>query len=257
MKISKLFLYDEPSVPQIKIDKLAEFIKKQVGIEVEVRQPFFKHFNKKEKIWQDLDSCRVFNLYIPFEKHKPTTEEIIEEQGIANNIVLYDGFELQNICRDSIPDLELSQDKFHLIFTNRLTASYDYNDYRYHGRAVICSNPAIISTSGIIEAPAKPREYYLQIHEKMSESLNLDEIKQKFKGRFLEYNDTRLEAVVRGYALQAIFYYLTGIHFCESKECILYNAHWQEELLHSQLEVGRLCKQHQMVLDSCQNQCIT
>ena len=26
--------------------------------------------------------------------------------------------------------------------------------------AVICSNPAIISTAGMIEAPARPKEYY-------------------------------------------------------------------------------------------------
>lgn len=252
MKISKLFLYDEPSIPQIKINELAEFIEKQTGIDTKVRQSFFKHFSRKEKTLQDLACSRVFNPYVPFQRHNASIEEIaFEEQEVINNIVLYDGFELQNIYRDSIPDTELSQDIFHLIFTNRLTCSYDYDDYRYHGRAVICSNPAIISTTGIIEAPAKPRDYYLRMHEKMSQGLNLDAIKNEFKGRFLEYNDIRLYLVVRGYALQAIFYYLTGSPFCESKECILYNAHWQEDLLHAQIEIGKLCKQHQVALSNC------
>ena len=40
--------------------------------------------------------------------------------------------------------------------------TYDATDSRYHGRAVICSNPAIISTTGMIEAPARPREYYFE-----------------------------------------------------------------------------------------------
>ncbi|MGI0045809.1 MAG: DUF6775 family putative metallopeptidase [Nitrosotalea sp.] len=251
MKISKIFLYDEPSVPQIKIKDLAEFIWKQSRIETEVRQNFFQHFNIKERIPYQLASCRIFNPYVPFERHNPTVEEIaFEEKEAANNIVLYDGFELQNIFRNAIHDSELSSDNFHLIFTTRLTCSYDYDDYRYHGRAVICSNPSIISTTGIIEAPAKPREYYLQLHEKMSQGLNLDAIKHEFKGRFLEYNDERIHVVVRGYALQAIFYYLTGTTFCESKECILHNAHWQEELLHAQIEVGKLCKRHQTILDN-------
>lgn len=256
MRISKLFLYDEPSVPEIKINELAEFIQKQSRINTEVRPSFFQHFQVKEKIFHQLASCRIFNPYVPFEKHKPTVEEVTFESQLeatthtSNNIILYDGFEIQNIFRDVIPDSESSSDKLHIIFTTRLTCSYDYDDYRYHGRAVICSNPSIISTTGIIEAPAKPREYYLRLHEKISQGMNLDAIKQEFRGRFLEYHDERLRLVVRGYALQAIFYHLTGIPFCESKECVLNNAHWQEELLHGQIESGKLCDQHQSILDN-------
>ena len=251
MNISKVFLYDEPRIPQIKITELAEFIKNQIGIDAEVRQSFFKHFKRKEKDSYELASCRIFNPYVPFKKHKPTIEEIeFEEQDNVSNIVLYDGFELQSVFRDTIPDSELTQDKFHLIFTTRLSCSYDYEDFRYHGRAIICSNPSIISTTGIIEAPAKPRDYYIQMQIKMSQGLNLDSLKDEFGGRFLEYNDERLNLVVRGYVLQAMFYYLTGTPFCESKECVLYNAHWQEDLLHTQIETGKLCEKHRHVLDN-------
>ncbi len=244
-------MYDEPTVPEIRINELAEFISKLTAINVEVRQSFFRYFNVNKKTFQEIASCKVFNLYVPFERHNPTAEEMsLEEKENINNIVLYDGFELQNVLRDLIPDSELSQDKFHIIFTNRLTCSYDYADYRYHGRAVICSNPSIISTTGIIEAPAKPREYYLQMSKKMSQGLNINVLKRDFQGRFLEYNDPRLALVVRGYALQTMFYYLTGKPFCESKECVLYNAHWQEELLHSQIKIKKLCKQHETLLGS-------
>ena len=251
MKISKIFLYDEPSIPQIKINDLAEFIEKQIGIDTEVRLSFFKHFNREEKTFHKLASCRIFNPYVPFEKHKPTEEEVeFEAQDVGNNIVLYDGFELQNIFRDTIPDCELLHDNFHLAFTTKLCCSYDYNDYRYHGRAVICSNPSIISTTGIIQAPAKPRDYYIQMQMKMSQGLNLEALKDEFRGRFLEYDDEKLDLIARGYALQAIFYYLTCEPFCESKECVLYNAHWQEDLLHSQIKVGKLCNKHQAILDN-------
>ncbi len=250
MKISKLFLYDEPKVPQIKINELAKFIEDKIGIDTEIRPSFFKHFGRKKETFYELASRRVFNLYVPFERHAPTVEEIeFEEQETVSSIVLYDGFELQNIFRDSIPYSELSQDKFHLIFTTKLSCTYDYDDYKYHGRAVICSNPSIISTTGIIEAPARPREYYLQMHEKISKGLKLDMLKNEFKGRFLEYDDEKLNLVARGYALQAIFYYLTGMPFCQSKECVLFNAHWQEDLLHAQVEMGKLCNKHQEILD--------
>jgi hypothetical protein len=136
----------------------------------------------------------------------------------------------------------------HIIFTNKLTCTFDENDFRYHARALVGSNPAIISTTGIIEAPAKPKQYYLELmtnftHEKA------DEIKEKYKGEFLEYNDSRISEIVEGYILQAIMYYETGDAFCENKECRLYNAHWQKELLYSQLENKKLCDKHQKKIE--------
>ncbi|MEX0656421.1 MAG: DUF6775 family putative metallopeptidase, partial [Nitrosopumilaceae archaeon] len=74
-------------------------------------------------------------------------------------------------------------------------------------------------------------------------------IKNQFKGTYLEYHDTKLVDIIKGYALQALFYYLTGEPFCRSKKCRLYNAHWQADLLYSQIHIGKLCNKHQQVLD--------
>jgi len=84
----------------------------------------------------------------------------------------------------------------------------------------------------------------------MAQGLNLDALKEQFRGTFLEYHDKNLGQVVRGYALQAIFYYLTLEPFCESKDCILNNAHWQEDLIQAQIKSGRLCDSHQKILES-------
>jgi len=256
LKISKVFLYDEPSVPEIEITNLAKFIEETLDVQVEIRKNFFEHFRSDKNIAKELASLRIFNPYSSFERHQPTEEEInFEEESftnssISNNIILYDGFELQNFLKRIIPEEELSLDKFHLVFTTRLTCTYDYEDYRYHGRAVICSNPSIISTTGIIEAPAKPRAYYISMYQSMSQGLNLNALKDQFRGKFLEYHDKNLDRVVRGYALQAIFYYLTADPFCDSKDCILHNAHWQEDLIHAQMELGKLCNTHQKILES-------
>lgn len=256
MNISKVFLYDEPSVPEIDINKLAKFLQETLDISVEVRKNFFEHFQSDINIAYELASSRIFNPYSSFEIHIPTKEEINFEtesflnSSISNNIILYDGFEIQNILKNIIPEEESSSDKFHIIFTTRLTCTYDYDDYRYHGRAVICSNPSIISTTGIIEAPAKPRAYYIGMYHSMTQGLNLDVLKEQFKGKFLEYHDRKLDKVVRGYALQSIFYYLTSEPFCDSRDCILNNAHWQEDLIYTQIEFGKLCDTHQKILES-------
>lgn len=256
MKITKIFLYDEPSVPEIEITNLAKFLEELLQVRVEIRKNFFEHFKSDRGTALELASCRIFNPYSSFEKHSPTLEEInfeeisFENSSVSNNIILYDGFEIQNLLKKIIPKEELSLDCFHLVFTTRLTCTYDYEDYRYHGRTVICSNPSIISTTGIIEAPAKPRAYYIAMYQSITQGLNLDSLKDQFKDKFLEYHDKNLGKVMRGYALQAIFYYLTGEPFCDSKDCILNNAHWQEDLIHTQIELGRLCDAHQKILES-------
>lgn len=252
--ISKIFLYDEPSVPEIKIDKLAEFIETIFQIDVETRKNIFNFSDSHYmNLAFELASCRIFDTRKPFEKHHPTSEEIkFEDEDIhqkkETNIVMYDGFEFQKIVTNLIPQNELDKETFHLAFTDKLTCTYDFDDYRYHGRAVICSNPSIISTTGIIEAPAKPREYYLGLFTNMAQGLNVNLIKNQFKGSYLEYHDARLPEIVQGYAMQALFYYLLGEPFCESKECRLYNAHWQADLLHSQIKVGKLCEKHTKIL---------
>jgi hypothetical protein len=253
LKISKIFLYDEPIVPQINIDRLANFLKKTFSIDIIVRKNIFSVID--QTICKQLAACRVFNTNRPFELHFPSLEEIEFEkkysQNTSNikNIILYDGFELQKTVLNLIPENERLSDIFHLVFTNKLTCTYDSNDYRYHGRTIICSNPSLISTSGIIEAPAKPREYYVELISNMIQGLNLESVRKNYHGTYLEYNDERISSIVEGYSMQAVFYYLTGEPFCEKRECRLFNAHWQKDLIHSQIEIGKLCERHQKNLN--------
>ena len=256
MKISKIFLYDEPSVPEINLERLQQFIQDTFGIHVEERKNVFNYFTfPKDKLSYDLASCRIFDTRKAFEKHDPAKEEIdfematMSDSSLSKNIVMYDGYEFQKIVSNIIPEIEFTPGIFHLIITNKLTCTYDDNDYRYHGRAVICSNPSIISTTGMIEAPAKPKEYYLKLMKNMLRGLNIGQTKKEFEGKYLDYHDSRISNVIPGYAMQAIFYYLTGEPFCELKECRLHNAHWQQDLLYSQIQVGKLCKRHQKILE--------
>ena len=254
MKISKIFLYDEPSVPEIQIEGLKDFLKNMFSVQIEIRQNIFKY--SKSDTFRKIASCRIFNPRKPFERHMPTKEEIqFEEQNAIDtsnneNIIMYDGFEIQQILLELIPENESNEEFFHLFFTNKLTCTYDYNDYRYHGRALICSNPSVISTTGIIEAPAKPRQYYLDLMSNYRLGLNVESIKEKYRGKYLEYHDSRLSKIIEGYLLQAIFYYETQEAFCENERCRLFNAHWQKDLLYSQLEIRSFCVKHKKIFQN-------
>jgi len=253
VKISKIIIYNEPTVPEIQIEKIKQFITDTFQIKVEIKDNFFKSL--EDKMFEKIASTQIFDLKKQFKKHIPTQEEIqIEKENQDTSgrdiITLYDGFELQNIIADNI---SITDNALHIIFTNKLTATFDNDDFRYHARSLISSNPTIISTTGIIEAPAKPKQYYLDLMTNFSEG-KVEEIKEKYKGEFLEYHDSRLSDITEGYVLQAIMYYTTGDAFCENKECRLFNAHWQKDLFYSQLENKKLCGKHQEKLKESINQ---
>jgi hypothetical protein len=255
VKTCKIILYDEPTVPEIQLEKLKKFLKEIFSIEIEIRESIFQHTNYN--IAKKIACCRIFNLKKPFEKHVPSAEDIrIEKENKdmseKKEMTLYDGFEFHNVITELIHSNENKMDTLHIIFTNKLTCTFDENDFRYHARSIIGSNPTIISTTGMIEAPAKPKQYYLDQMTNFSED-KVEEIKKKYKGEFLEYHDSRISEITEGYLLQAIIYYETGEAFCVHKDCRLFNAHWQKDLFFSQLENKKLCKKHQEILDELKN----
>ena len=147
------------------------------------------------------------------------------------------------------------KDSCHIILTSKIFATLD--EYKKpHIRASIYSFPSIISTSGIVEGPAKPKEYY--IYKQKYTQLGIwdreqSKIRKKFKGRFIDYQDKRMTETLKGYLAQALFFYIIGEPFCKEKSCRLFNAHWQEDLICSQIKSGRFCKEHKGVLKKIKN----
>ena len=143
-----------------------------------------------------------------------------------------------------------AKDTCHIIITSKLFATFD-EQKKLHIRAAIFGFPSVISTSGVVEGPAKPKEYYL--YKQKYAQLGIWEreevkIKQKFKGRFIDFQDKRMTEVIKGYIAQALFSYITGEPFCPDKSCRLFNAHWQEDLIKTQIKSGRFCPKHKRVL---------
>ncbi|MGC8834755.1 MAG: DUF6775 family putative metallopeptidase [Armatimonadota bacterium] len=158
-----------------------------------------------------------------------------------------DGFRVQIAYRRLLPNASALA----VIVTGRLLLTFDPSDLRYHARTIIPGRPALISVPGLVEGPAKPREYYLALRSLGAaafDELARARAAEAFRGRFLDYDDPRTTEVVKGYILQAVAYELMGDPFCPDPNCRLYNAHHQEEMLHAQLVSGRLCSYHEEIL---------
>ncbi len=234
MDVRQIHLYSDAS-GQVDFDKLA---KEVAGIfpacSIDIRQPFLEHWSASPEIIQQ---SAISDTKTPFEKQP-------KERAGPYGVQLVDGFVMQRILAQIIPEKESSFEHLHVMFTDLLICTFDEEDWRYHGRAVICGTPSIISTTGIVEAPAKPKEFYLA----QLGGLDIQSLKRRFAGRFIDYNDARMTCAAAGYALQAIFFFITGGQaFCKNSQCRLFNAHWQEDLIRTQIENPALCLKHQRI----------
>jgi len=255
-----IHLYDDPSVKNLKLSEISLYLKEKLGqVSVDVRGAFITVSDELlDGFSKRLASAKVRDLGNPNVEFEPLYGEIeyekmiLKEPGRRSFGILYDGFRLQAILRDLIPPEERDPGHLHIVFTNRLFGTWDENDRRYHARVGVYGFPSIISTTGIVEAPAKPREFYLLKRQYAAigkTDVPFEVLKEKFRGRFIDYDDERLTEVMKGYVMQAIFFHLTLEPFCSDKRCRLYNAHWQEEVLEAQLKPPEFCEMHERALE--------
>ncbi len=230
------------------------------GLPIESRPEFISYFLNLEKAAEEkitktsqaLAAARVLSPYLPWQDRLPLSGEINFERRFLFSPyqkpsgILYDAWRLQEIMRSLLPPEEKNWQNLHLVITNQLIGTWDQGNNRYHYRTAFFGLPSIISTTGLVEAPAKPRQFYL----KLLMGIPSEILKDEFRDYILDYEDPRLHEVLKGYLLQAFFYHLTGDPFCSHPSCRLYNAHWQEEMLKAQIQNGiGLCANHLEIIN--------
>ena len=160
--------------------------------------------------------------------------------------IMYDGIRLSAVLGRLISSDTKSLKHCHIMITNQLTGSWESADLRYHARTAVYGFPNIISVKGLVDAPARPREYYLQKQLGLDREPLADKREREF---LVSVSDPRITEVLKGYLLQALFCHITGDPFCGNPECRLFNAHWQKDMLHAQLQPGAtLCPRHGKML---------
>jgi hypothetical protein len=256
------------------VPELQKYIPK---IPIEVRHPFLNNIDNV--LAESLTSIRISDIKKPFNEQPRIKvqgkfdKNIVYEKNfprqlifsdISNNsstterqyeeLILYDGFMMQRLLGTMINESESNTDHVHLVFEDRLICTFSEEDWRYHSRTFVAGNPSIISTTGIVEAPAKPKEWYIKqmqlaIYDIDRDDDQIDGISSSNVKKYLDYGDYRINFAAVGYALQALFFFITeGDPFCNDTNCRLYNAHWQEELLQSQIQNKGLCNKHGALL---------
>ncbi len=256
LRPQNIFIYNNSKSETLNLEVMSQYLQKKIKkVKVSLRGSFFSYFLKKKdtaKFARKIAEGKITDINKKVEKDAflypaEIEYEIKRIKGKAKEItgIIYDGFFLQHLFRSIITQKESSSFFMHIILTDQLFATYDA-DGRYHLRTVLFGVPSIISISGIVEAPARPKEFYTL---KSISPYEISEWKEEHRKEIIDYDDLRLTEVVSGYLMQVMFYYLLGDPFCADKNCRLYNAHYQKELIHSlSLSSHEFCGSHQNIL---------
>lgn len=243
-----IHLYNEGASSSLDIQLLAQYISEKTGLAVNIGGNLVPtEVSNQKSLAKKLAQIKIIDPQKKELNAAPLPVEVEYEYKVIStqkpSASFYDGFCLQEIFSKLILPKENNLKHLHIIFTSRLFGTF--TDSRYHIRVALFSFPTIISTTGIVEAPAKPREFYLK------KQLGIDHftLKEEFRGRFIDYDDNRLTEVLKGYLMQAFFFHLTGNPFCKDPNCRLYNAHWQEEVINAQIKSSyEFCEEHSKTL---------
>ncbi|KXB03621.1 hypothetical protein AKJ45_01025 [candidate division MSBL1 archaeon SCGC-AAA261F19] len=256
-------LYHDSSAKNLDLSEISKYlVEKDIFDEVEVRESFLKRYgNPLRETAEKLAAVRVHNLETQKRNFKISNSEVQFEKKLIESDedritgALYDGFRLGKVFTDLIPEDEREEFYLHVVFTDRFFGTWKSETRRYHARVSVYGFPSIISTTGIVDAPARPKGFYrIEKHEGDGHRYNLRVLgrRNEFEGDFVDYDDKRLTEIMKGYVMQAAFYHLSSGPFCADKRCRLYNPHLQENILSAQLTSPEFCAKHQSILERLQ-----
>src|SRR5215475_1611487 len=163
---------------------VGELQKYFIGIKIDTRPPFLIDIDNL--LAEQLVSIRISDVKKPFNEqprikvqgeldqnvaYEKNFARYLILNGTSNNnslkkqykeLILYDGFMMRRLFEAMINENEANIDHVHIVFEDRLICTFSEEDWRYHARTIVGGSPSIISTTGIIEAPAKPKEWYIK-----------------------------------------------------------------------------------------------
>ena len=176
--VSSLYIYAEPRCRAIDFEEIADYARSLMSeCRVSLRGPLLEDSIaggsqcarvSAEILAERLARAKVRCMDAPFAETGQVLpgEAAYELRRLTNRGstvfgILYDAHELSWLMQEMLPAGESGEEHLHVVFSNQLIGTWDEGDLRYHARSVLLGAPAIISTSGLVEAPAKARGYYL------------------------------------------------------------------------------------------------
>lgn len=253
-RLERLYLYDEPEAAGLDVDYLGGYLAALLpACEAHPRPDFLTHHLARftaeqreilgEQLLGQLQRAQVTDLVPPALRSQLPAED----PSAAGWEEVYHAPSLQAVLHLLLPPEESRLSDLHLSLTNLRLGLWPAPDQPFRLSPAVFGEPNLLSLTSLLEGPEAAREYqFLRVHLAMfGLEEGLESVEDRFAPLMLAEGDPRLNEVVKGLLLQAVFYRLFGEAFCPDPACRLYNALTQEELLAAQTGPhAGLCDRH-------------
>ncbi len=254
--LTAIYLYDNPDAAGLDIDEVGGYLAAQFPtVEVLPRSDFLTHqfvrFSAEQRaelepeVMRQLARARAAE----FGGAQPDDVAVGWPPEDLHPDLTFEAAALQTVLRLLIDPAEAGADRLHITFTDYAIGSWRGARELFCLHIIALGEPSVISTTGLVEALPRPREY--QFKRAQFAMLGVDEealedLAEEFAHCTFGYADPRINEVCKGYALMACFYRMFGEAFCADPTCRLYAARNQAELIRTQCSehVG-LCGRHE------------
>lgn len=156
-RLTKIVLYDEGTAQTLNLEEIAAYLREKLRkAEVELRGNPFAFYLYRDRLSDYASKIACIKIQDATRRMLPEQEPLYgeieyEKRRILGKTrafgVLYDGFELQRIFWEFISRPERNFEFVHILFTNRLFATWDERDSRYHARVSVYSQAHTCSRS--------------------------------------------------------------------------------------------------------------
>jgi hypothetical protein len=251
---SHVYVYDDPDTEGLNVDDVARYLADVLpGAEVRVRGDYLTHQLRRyaeaggeelvAELTQHFKRAQVDDLVHPADRNVMPPESPAD-LGLGE---VYRGQALQAILGLMVNAEESGLSQLHLVLTSMVFGDWDDASRQFRIRVACLGQPSLISTMGLIEGPARPRDFEVLRTQMavMGMGEDIADLAEAFEPRALGYGDRRINECLKGYALMAVMYRAYGEGPCANPACRLHDAATQEELLACQCsEDAALCDRH-------------
>lgn len=258
---SVIHLYKGTGTLGISMQELALFLQEYFPISViNMRQDYFHYWIERvdriekriAKVATRLAQSQVSQSERRRLKPAPLTQEVsTERQYLVSKTprpvgTLYDGYNLIALCSELLPSDEVRLDCCHIIVTDQLLGTWQGALRRYNACPAVFGFPSFISLSAAMEGLARSKEQ----SNPNSDCIIQTDVEKMMEKRDIRHGGASLQEIIKGYALQILFYHITGDPFCEDRKCMLFSDQHHQDLMCAQLRPdARLCDLHSEMLE--------
>lgn len=255
-----IYLYDDPDAAGLDVDYLGHWLAERLpDIPIHTRSDFLtfqlgrlgdlEQATRVERLQHELAAAEVSDLVHPADRDR-LPAEAPADRGWD---VVYEGAALQSVLAALIPAEEAGDGAVHIVFTVCYLGEWPADRSLLRLRVFVAGRPHLVSISSLVEGLDLPRQYHFMRQQMAVLGMGdrLDDLAEQFSDQALGYGDARLNEVLKGLALQAVFRQLTGDVGCSSPRCRLHTPASHQQALRTQARSRPgLCARHSAILRS-------